>query len=77
MSGPQSARPSVAPSPDVRRARAMTWVCLVVVTVGTAGAVLLDRDANPVAQGLFATAVALETMIALLWWRSTRRRGRR
>jgi mRNA-degrading endonuclease toxin of MazEF toxin-antitoxin module len=77
VSGGRHARPSVALSPDVRRARVMTWVCLVVVTGGTAGASLLDQDANPLAQGLFATAAALEAMIALLWWRSDRRRGPR
>jgi hypothetical protein len=58
----------------VRRVQGTTWAVLVVITVVTAGAFLLDEDANPVAQGLFAMIAALEAMIALAWWRSTRRR---
>ena len=72
MSGPRRARP--APTPEVRRVQGTTWAVLVVITVVTAGAFLLDEDANPVAQGLFAMIAALEAMIALAWWRSTRRR---
>jgi membrane protein YdbS with pleckstrin-like domain len=72
MSAPRRARP--APAPEVRRVQGATWVTLVVVTVVTAGAFLLDEGANPVVQGLFAVVAALEAMIALFWWRSTRRR---
>ena len=75
MSAPRRARP--APAPEVTRVQGMTWAALVVITVGTAGAFLLDEDANPVVQGLFAVVAALETMIALFWWLSARRRGRR
>ena len=72
MSGPPRAI-----APEVRRVQTTTWVALVVVTVVTAGAFLLDGDANPAAQGLFAVVAALETMIALRWWRATRRRDGR
>jgi hypothetical protein len=65
------------PPPEVRRARSLTWGALVTVTAVTAAAFLLDRDANPIAQGLFAVVAALEGMIALRWWRSGRRHGRR
>ena len=65
------------PPPEVRRAGSLTWGALVMVTAGTAAAFLLDRDANPIAQGLFAVVAALEGMIALRWWRSAGRRGRR
>jgi uncharacterized membrane protein YphA (DoxX/SURF4 family) len=77
MSEPQRARPSTAPAPEVRRVQATTWAALVVITAITAGAFLLDGDANPVAQGLLAMVAVLETMIALSWWRSARRRDRR
>ena len=75
MSAPRRARP--APEPEVSRVLGVTWAALVVITVGTAGAYLLDEDANPVVQGLFAVVAALETMIALFWWRAARRRDRR
>ena len=75
MSVPRRSRP--APAPEVRRVRATTWTALVVITVVTAGAFMLDEDADPVAQGVFAAVAALEAMIALLWWRSTRRRDTR
>jgi hypothetical protein len=75
MSAPRPAQP--APAPEVSRVQGTTWAALVVITVGTAGAFLLDEDANPVAQGLLAVVAALETMFALFWWRSARRRGRR
>jgi hypothetical protein len=75
MSVPRRSRP--APAPEVRRVRATTWAALVVITVVTAGAFMLDEDASPVAQGVFAAVAALEAMIALLWWRSTRRRDTR
>jgi hypothetical protein len=58
----------------VHRVQGTTWAALVVITVVTAGAFLLDEDANPVAQGLFAMVAALEAMTALAWWRSSRRR---
>jgi hypothetical protein len=74
VSGPPRARPSRTPDPEVRRAQTSTWVALVVITVGSAGAFLLDEDANPIGQGLFAMVAALEVMIAILWWRSARRR---
>jgi hypothetical protein len=61
---------------EVRRARATTWIALVVITAGTAAAFFFDARANPVAQGLLAVLATLEIMIALWWWRSTRRRGR-
>jgi hypothetical protein len=77
MSEPRRARPSTVPVPEVRRVQATTWAALVVITSITAGAFLLDRDASPVAQGLLAMVAALETMIALSWWRSARRRDRR
>jgi len=69
-------RPPVtpAPSPEVRRVQVLTWGALVVATVVTAAAWLLDQDANPIAQGMFAVVAALEVLIALRWWRSTRRR---
>jgi hypothetical protein len=72
MTGPGRQQP--APAPEVHRVQATTWVALVVITVGTAGAFLLDADADPVAQGLFATVAALQIMIGLVWWRSVRRR---
>lgn len=74
MSGPPPVRP--VPAPEVRRAQGTTWVALVVIAVGSAGAFLLDQDANPVAQGLLAVVAALETMLAVSWWRSRRRRDR-
>ena len=77
MSGPPRARPSRTRAPEVRRAQTSTWVALVVITVGTAGAFLLDGDANPIGQGLFAMVAALEIMIAFLWWRWARRRDTR
>jgi hypothetical protein len=45
--------------------------------VGSAGGFLLDQDANPVAQGLLAVVAALEVMLAVVWWRSVRRRDPR
>jgi hypothetical protein len=72
LSEPRRTRP--VPPPEVRRVQSTTWVALLVITVGTAGAFLLDQDANPVAQGLFAAVAALEIMVALFWWRTTRRR---
>jgi hypothetical protein len=75
MSAPRRARP--APAPEVSRVQGTTWAALVVITVVTAGAFLLDEDANPAVQGLFAVVAALETMIALFWWLSARRRDRR
>jgi len=75
MSAPRRARP--APAPEVSRVQGTTWAALVVITAVTAGAFLLDEDANPVVQGLFAVVAALETMIALFWWLSARRRDRR
>ncbi|SNR33235.1 hypothetical protein [Blastococcus mobilis] len=77
MSEPGCAQPTGTAAPEVRRAQSTTWVSLVVITVGTAIAVLLDEEANPIGQGLFAVVAALEMMIALLWWRSARRRGTR
>ena len=77
MTQPPRGRPPGAPAPEVRRVQATTWVALVVMTVVTAGAFLLDDDANPIGQGLLATVAALETMIAFHWWRSARRRGSR
>jgi uncharacterized membrane protein YfcA len=65
---------AAAPAPEVRRAKVTTWVALVAIAVGSAVGFLLDQDANPVAQGLLAVVAALQTMIALFWWRSTRRR---
>jgi hypothetical protein len=70
-------RPSAAPAPEVRRVQTTTWAALVVITVVTAGAFLLDGDANPIGQGFLAAVAALETMIAFHWWRSARRRGSR
>jgi hypothetical protein len=61
----------------VGRVRTTTWAALLVITVGTAGAILLDEDVNPVVQGLFATVAVLQTMIALIWWRGTGRRDPR
>ena len=75
MSAPRRARP--APAPEVSRVQGTTWAALVVITAVTAGAFLLDEDATPVVQGLFAVVAALETMIALFWWRAARRRERR
>jgi hypothetical protein len=75
MSVPRRARS--APPPEVTRAQGTTWAALVVSTVVTAGAFLLDEDANPVAQGLLAVVAALEAMIALFWWRATGRRNPR
>ena len=72
MTGPR--RAPAAPAPEVRRAQLASWVAMTVIAVGVAGGFLLDQDANPVAQGLLATVAALEAMIAVLWWRSTRRR---
>ena len=77
MTEPPRTRPSAAPAPEVRRVQTTTWVALVVITVVTAGAFLLDDDANPIGQGFLATVAALETMIAFHWWRSARRRGSR
>ena len=74
MSEARRARP--APAPEVRRAQVATWVAMTVIAVGVAGGFLLDRDANPVAQGLLAVVAALETMLAVAWWRSRRRRDR-
>jgi hypothetical protein len=71
---PPRGRPSAAPAPEVRRVQVTTWAALVVITVVTAGAFLLDDNANPIGQGLLAMVAALETMIAFLWWRSARRR---
>ena len=73
----ETRRPRPAPAPEVRRAHRATWVALVVIAVGSAGACLTDQDANPVAQGLLAVVAALETMVALVWWRSARRRDNR
>jgi hypothetical protein len=75
MSEPRRARP--APAPEVRRAQVATWVALVVIAVGSAGGFLLDQDANPLAQGLLAVVAALEVMLAVVWWRSVRRRDPR
>ncbi len=69
MSRPQPAR--VQPA-EVRRVRTTTWGALVVITILTAGAFLFDDDANPVAQGLLASAAALEVMIGVAWWRRNR-----
>jgi hypothetical protein len=77
MSEPRRLRPSRTAAAEVRRAQTTTWVALVLITAGTAIAFLLDEDANPIAQGLFAMVAALEVMIAALWWRSARRRDAR
>jgi hypothetical protein len=77
MSEPRRAQSSGTAAPEVRRAQSTTWVALVVITVGTAIAFLLDEEANPIGQGLFAMMAALEVMIAFLWWRSARHRGTR
>jgi hypothetical protein len=74
VTGPRRARTALPLTPEVRRVQTTTWAALVVITAVTAAAFLLDEDANPVAQGLFATVAALEAMIALVWWRSVRRR---
>jgi hypothetical protein len=74
MSRPPS---SQAPSPEARRVQRLTWGAVVAATVVTAAAFLLDDDANPVAQGLFAVVAVLEVLIAAAWWRSVRRRGGR
>ena len=72
MSGPRVPTTKV---PEVRRANVGTWAGLVLITVGTAaGTFLLDDRVNPIVPGLFAVVAALECMIALHWWRSTRRR---
>ena len=65
MTEPRPLRP--APPPEVHRVQATTWAALVVITAVTAGAFLLDEDADPVAQGVVAVVAALEAMIALLW----------
>ena len=62
------------PAPEVRRAQAGTWTALLLVTVGIAVALFLDRDVDPVVHGLVASAAALQGMIAVRSWRSTRRR---
>ncbi len=77
MSEPRRGQPSGTAAPEVRRAQTTTWVALVVITAGTAGAFVLDEGANPIGQGLFAVVAALEIMIALLWWRAARRRDDR
>ena len=69
---PPVARPEQAP--ELRRAKAGTWSGLLVVTVGVAAFLFLDRDVDPVVHGLVASAAALQAMIAVRWWRSTRRR---
>jgi hypothetical protein len=74
MSRGRRGRP--APPAEVRRVQATTWGALVVSTVVTAGAFLLDDDANPVAQGLLAMVAALEAMIGLFWWRTVGRHRR-
>jgi hypothetical protein len=61
-------------APEVRRAQAGTWTALLLVTVGIAAALFLDRDVDPVVHGLVASAAALQGMIAVRSWRSTRRR---
>jgi hypothetical protein len=61
-------------APEVRRAHAGTWTALLLVTVGIAAALFLDRDVDPVVHGLVASAAALQVMIAVRSWRSTRRR---
>lgn len=64
------------PPPEVQRARVGTWVGLVLIALGTAvGAFFLDQDVDPIVPGLFAVVAALQVLIALRWWRSTRRRG--
>ena len=63
-----------AAPPEVRRVQLLTWGAVVVATVTTAGAWMLDQDASPTAQGLLAVVAALEVLIALRWWRRTRRR---
>jgi hypothetical protein len=66
--------PRTDPAPEVRRARAGTWSALLLVTVGITAALFLDRDVDPVVHGLVASAAALQGMIAVRSWRSTRRR---
>jgi len=61
-------------APEVCRAQAGTWTALLLVTVGIAAALFLDRDVDPVVHGLVASAAALQGMIAVRSWRSTRRR---
>ena len=61
-------------APEVRRAQAGTWTALLLVTVGITAALFLDRDVDPVVHGLVASAAALQGMIAVRSWRSTRRR---
>jgi uncharacterized membrane protein YfcA len=63
------------PAPEVRRGRSWTWVALVAITVGVAVGAALDRDANPIVPGLFASVAALEMMLGWYWWRSHGRRG--
>jgi hypothetical protein len=65
------------PAPEVRRAQAGTWTALLLVTVGITGALFLDRDVDPIVHGLVASAAALQGMIAVRSWRSTRRRTTR
>ena len=69
---PSGARTDTAP--EIRRAQAGTWAALLLITVGIAAALFLDRDVDPVVHGLLATAAALQAMIAVRSWRSTRRR---
>jgi len=69
---PAGARTDTAP--EVRRAQVGTWTALLLVTVGIAAALFLDRDVDPVVHGLVASAAALQVMIAVRSWRSSRRR---
>jgi hypothetical protein len=69
MSRPE---PTTGRAPEVRRGQVSTWIALVLITVGTAAASLVDPAASPVVQGLFAMVAALEVMVAWWWWR---RRG--
>ncbi|HET6391478.1 MAG TPA: hypothetical protein VFG13_01535 [Blastococcus sp.] len=69
---PSGARTDTAP--EIRRAQAGTWAALLLITVGIAAALFLDRDVDPLVHGLVATAAALQAMIAVRSWRSTRRR---
>ena len=68
-------RPHTPLAPEVRKGQEMTWIALVVITVGVAGGFLLDTEADPVAQGLLATLAALQVMIAVGWWRRRTRRS--
>ncbi len=64
---------TTVPAPEVRRGRSWTWGALVAITVGVAVGAALDRDADPIVPGLFASVAALQMMLGWYWWRSTRR----